>query len=86
MNAFAIQWEGARKEYADGVVALDSLTLGARTGEILAIVGRSGSGKTTALRLIRETNANRLELESPRPPCQPSSARSRRRLSGSPGT
>ncbi len=40
------------KTYADGVHALDELNLSVRTGEIVALVGGSGCGKTTLLRLI----------------------------------
>jgi len=51
----AILWEGVGKRYAD-VRALDGLDLAVRRGETLAVIGRSGCGKTTALRLV-----NRLE-------------------------
>ena len=34
------------KTYADGVQALDRLNLSVRTGEIVALVGGSGCGKT----------------------------------------
>lgn len=40
------------KTYADGKQALDDLTLTVRAGEIVALVGGSGCGKTTLLRLI----------------------------------
>lgn len=40
------------KTYADGTRALESLALAVPAGEILALVGGSGCGKTTLLRLI----------------------------------
>ncbi len=40
------------KTYADGTAALDDVTLEVRAGEIVAIVGGSGCGKTTLLRLL----------------------------------
>lgn len=42
---------GVRKKYGE-VVVLDDVNLTARSGEVLAIIGRSGSGKSTLLRLI----------------------------------
>lgn len=44
--------EALSKTYADGNRALERLTLDVATGEILALVGGSGCGKTTLLRLI----------------------------------
>src|SRR5207248_8787598 len=47
-----IRLEGITKVYANGVVALDGVTLSVPAGECLALVGPSGCGKTTLLRLI----------------------------------
>jgi sulfonate transport system ATP-binding protein len=43
---------GLSKTYAAGTHALDDVTLEVPAGEILAIVGGSGCGKTTMLRLV----------------------------------
>ena len=47
----AIEIHGARAGYGTSTV-LDGIDLSVATGEILAVVGRSGTGKTTLLRLI----------------------------------
>src|SRR5690606_15015546 len=47
-----ITFEGAGKRYPDGTVAVDGLDLEAPTGRTTAFVGSSGSGKTTALRMV----------------------------------
>jgi NitT/TauT family transport system ATP-binding protein len=41
-----------RKEFANGTVALEDLSMDVRTGEFLSLLGPSGCGKSTALRLI----------------------------------
>jgi osmoprotectant transport system ATP-binding protein len=57
-----IRYERARKEYADGTVAVEGLDLDVHAHELLALVGPSGCGKSTTLRM-----ANRLvELTSGR--------------------
>lgn len=50
-NEAMIQAEGLRKVYGQ-VVALEDLSLAVPRGEILALVGHNGAGKTTALRLL----------------------------------
>jgi osmoprotectant transport system ATP-binding protein len=47
-----IRFDGVTKEYPDGTVAVDDLTLTAPTGKITVLVGPSGCGKTTSLRMI----------------------------------
>ncbi len=44
--------ESVSKTYANGTQALEKISLRAEQGEILALVGSSGCGKTTLLRLI----------------------------------
>jgi sulfonate transport system ATP-binding protein len=44
--------KGVYKRYPNGLLALAGLDLRVKEGEILAIVGSSGCGKSTALRLI----------------------------------
>ena len=48
---YAVSLEGIRKSY-EGREVLSGLTLAVRPGEFLAIVGASGSGKTTVMRII----------------------------------
>jgi ABC-2 type transport system ATP-binding protein len=50
---------GARKKFGD-VVALDGATLSMREGELLALLGPSGAGKTTLIRAI----SGRVQLDA----------------------
>ena len=47
-----IRFESVTKEYPDGTVAVNELSLTAPTGQITVLVGPSGCGKTTSLRMI----------------------------------
>src|SRR3954447_10990749 len=48
----AIVFDGVRKVFDDGTVAVDDLDLEIRDGEFMVLVGPSGSGKSTALRML----------------------------------
>ncbi|CAM3880915.1 ABC transporter ATP-binding protein [Nocardiopsis rhodophaea] len=47
-----ITFEGVSKRYPDGTVAVDDLDMTVPAGRTTVLVGSSGSGKTTALRMI----------------------------------
>ncbi len=52
MSDAFVAWEAASVHVDGGRAILDRLTLAVREGETLGLIGRSGSGKTTALRLV----------------------------------
>lgn len=47
-----IYFDNVSKIYPDGTVALDGVKLGIEDGEFVSIVGHSGAGKTTLMRLL----------------------------------
>jgi osmoprotectant transport system ATP-binding protein len=47
-----IRFDAVTKEFPDGTVAVDALSLTAPTGKITVLVGPSGCGKTTSLRMV----------------------------------
>jgi osmoprotectant transport system ATP-binding protein len=47
-----IRFEGVSKRYGDGVYAVQDLDLEVSTGELCVLVGPSGGGKTTVLRMV----------------------------------
>jgi ABC-2 type transport system ATP-binding protein len=51
-SRYAIQAEALRKEFAGGVVAVDSIDLEVHEGEVFAFLGPNGAGKTTTVRML----------------------------------
>ncbi len=47
-----IYFDNVSKSYPDGTVALDGVTFSVKDGEFLSIVGHSGAGKTTLMKLL----------------------------------
>ncbi|HKA03706.1 MAG TPA: ATP-binding cassette domain-containing protein [Acidimicrobiales bacterium] len=47
-----IRFDSVTKQYPDGTKAVDGLSIEMSTGQITVLVGSSGSGKTTTLRMI----------------------------------
>jgi osmoprotectant transport system ATP-binding protein len=47
-----ITFDTVRKQYPDGTVAVDDLSLQIEEGEVVVLVGPSGCGKTTTMRMI----------------------------------
>jgi osmoprotectant transport system ATP-binding protein len=55
-----------RKQYADGTVAVEELSLDVAAGEIAVLVGPSGCGKTTTMRMVNrlvEPSSGRILLD-----------------------
>jgi subfamily B ATP-binding cassette protein MsbA len=52
LDRATVRLEGVSFAYGDEALVLDEMTLEARRGEIVALVGPSGGGKTTVLNLI----------------------------------
>src|ERR1700730_16803362 len=61
-----IRLESVTKRYADGLVAVDNLSLDVTTGELCVLVGPSGCGKTTTMKMINrliEPTSGRIFLD-----------------------
>ncbi|HYH48485.1 MAG TPA: ABC transporter ATP-binding protein [Acidimicrobiia bacterium] len=61
-----IRYEGVTKRYGPGTPALDDLTLEIPAGETCVLVGPSGGGKTTALKMVNrlvEPTAGRVLID-----------------------
>jgi ABC-2 type transport system ATP-binding protein len=68
-DSFLAELSGAKKKFGN-TVALDGLDLQVRTGELFAVLGTNGAGKTTAISLLLglqqpDTGTARLFGESP---------------------
>ena len=65
-SAAPIRLEGIRKEYPDGTVAVEHLSLDIPAGEVTVLIGPSGCGKSTVLRMVNrliEPTAGRILLD-----------------------
>lgn len=51
-RAAAITLDGIRKQFPDGTVAVNELSLEVKAGELVVLIGPSGCGKSTVLRMI----------------------------------
>lgn len=49
-----LEMKQIRKSFREGVAVLDDLSLSVETGEVLALIGSSGSGKSTVLRCVAQ--------------------------------
>jgi len=61
-----IRFENISKQYADGTVAVKNLCLEVQAGETLVLLGTSGSGKTTTMRMVNrliKPTAGRIEID-----------------------
>ncbi|MBZ5557815.1 MAG: ATP-binding cassette domain-containing protein [Acidobacteriia bacterium] len=52
MSTFSIEFRDVSLTRPNGARALDHFSLGVEAGEVLALVGRSGAGKTTVIKLV----------------------------------
>lgn len=51
-NGIALEAVNLTKKYDDGVLALDNVSFGVNQGEVFALLGGNGAGKTTAINLF----------------------------------
>lgn len=52
MSMNVVEFDSVRKEYSNGVVALDSLNLTIPKGEVFGFLGPNGAGKSTTINLL----------------------------------
>ena len=49
-----VEVENLSKRYEDGTLGIENLTLNIRPGEFVAVIGKSGSGKSEIATLLKE--------------------------------
>jgi ABC-2 type transport system ATP-binding protein len=68
-DGLVIETRGLGKRYGERIVAVDSLELSVRRGEVYGFLGPNGAGKTTTLRmllgLVRPTSGSAVVLGAP---------------------
>jgi ABC-2 type transport system ATP-binding protein len=52
MDTFIVETHGLTKRYGSGVLAVDSVDMSVRRGEVYGFLGPNGAGKTTTLRML----------------------------------
>ena len=65
-SAASIELQEIRKQYDDGTVAVEGLSLSVAAGELVVLIGPSGCGKSTVLRMINrliEPSGGRILLD-----------------------
>src|SRR6202165_5718870 len=51
-NMTVVETSGLTKRYGNGVLAVDSVEMSVRRGEVYGFLGPNGAGKTTTLRML----------------------------------
>src|SRR5260370_6923755 len=51
-NMTVVETSGLTKRYGNGVLAVDSVDMSVRRGEVYGFLGPNGAGKTTTLRML----------------------------------
>src|SRR5438445_4413766 len=51
-NITIVETHGLTKRYGSGVLAVDSIDMSVRRGEVYGVLGPKGAGKTTILRML----------------------------------
>src|SRR5438128_10489200 len=51
-NTTIVETHGLTKRYGSGVLAVDSIDMSVRRGEVYGFLGPNGAGKTTTLRML----------------------------------